>query len=250
MRPREADLAITALVAVMTCAAAGVGAPVAVMTVLGVLLFAAPGYLLGQLLIGSDGSGLERVAAAAGLVFCVPIIGVLLLYAAGLPLRRATWLALLAGVTLVSDVVLFLARRRQSAGTRRPPEGLRLPRMRVAAAFGVAAVIAVGAVGVARAGVSMQHYPGYTQLWLDRHPENAPTVDLGVANDEGSTVRYRLVLDDGHTAAIWNLTLANGQVWHRSPRYSGRYAISVKLFRLPDVTTPYRYVDLNGDGKP
>jgi len=65
MRPREADLAITALVAVMTCAAAAVGAPVAVMTVLGVLLFAAPGYLLGQLLIGSDGSGLERVAAAA-----------------------------------------------------------------------------------------------------------------------------------------------------------------------------------------
>jgi uncharacterized membrane protein len=121
MRPREADLAITALVAVMTCAAAAVGAPVAVMTVLGVLLFAAPGYLLGQLLIGSDGSGLERVAAAAGLVFCVPIIGGLLLYAAELPLRRATWLALLAGVTLVSDVVLFLARRRQSAGTRRPP---------------------------------------------------------------------------------------------------------------------------------
>lgn len=235
----------------MTCAAAAVGAPVAVMTVLGVLLFAAPGYLLGQLLIGSDGSGLERVAAAAGLVFCVPIIGGLLLYAAGLPLRRATWLALLAGVTLVGDVVLFLARRRQSADTRRRPEGLRLPRMRVAAAFGVAAVIAVGAVGVARAGVSMQRYPGYTQLWLDRQPENAPAVDLGVANHEGSTVRYRLVLlDHGHPAATWNLTLANGQVWRRSPRYSGRYAISVSLFRLPDVTTPYRYVDLKGDGKP
>src|ERR1019366_5018786 len=111
MNRSQADLGITAAVAAFACAAAAVGAPVAVMTVLGIVLFAAPGYLSGQLLLGSHSSVLERLAVATGLAFCVPILGGLLLYAAGLPLHRAAWFGLLAGVTLVCDVVLFLRRR-------------------------------------------------------------------------------------------------------------------------------------------
>jgi hypothetical protein len=251
MNRSQADLGITAAVAAFACAAAAVGAPVAVMTVLGIVLFAAPGYLLGQLLLGSHSSVLERVAVATGLAFCVPILGGLLLYAAGLPLHRAAWFGLLAGVTLVCDVVLFLRRRggrRASFGRQR--EGWRLP-PRHAAAFGAAAVIAICAVGLARVGVAMQHYPGYTQLWLVRSNENTPTLNLGVGNYEGRTTRYRLVLArNGHLAATWNLTLANGQAWHRSPQYRGRYTISVNLFRLPDVSKPFRHVALDGDGTP
>lgn len=251
MNRSQADLGITAAVAVLTCAAAASGAPVAIMTVLGLMLFAAPGYLLAQLLLGSHGNGLERVAAAIAMAICVPVIGGLLLYVAGQPLHRAAWLALLAGVTLACDLVLFLRRRRgrpESAGLEQAR--WRLPGRSVAA-FGVAAVIAVGAVGLARAGVARQHYPGYTQLWLNRPDKRAAAVDLGVGNYEGKTMRYRLILvDHGHPAATWNLVLANGQAWRRSPRYASRYAISVDLFRLPDVTQPYRHVALDAEGTP
>jgi hypothetical protein len=109
-------------------------------------------------------------------------------------------------------------------------------------------MIAICAVGLARVGAAVQHYPGYTQLWLFRSNKTVSTVNLGVGNHEGRTMRYRLVLArNGHSAA-WNLVLANGQTWRRSEQYPGRYAISVNLFRLPDVSQPYRHVALNRDG--
>jgi hypothetical protein len=249
MRRGQADLGITALVTILVCAAAAVGAPVEVTAVLGIALFAACGYLLSELLLGSQITGLERVAVATGLAFCVPVIGGLLMAAAGLPLRRTAWLGLFAGVILVADVILFFRRRfgsQTSVGTR--AQGWRLP-PRQAAAFGVAAMIAICAVGLARVGAAVQHYPGYTQLWLLRPNKTVSAVNLGVGNYEGRTMRYRLVLArNGHSAAAWNLVLANGQVWRRSEQYPGRYAISVNLFRLPDVSEPYRHVALNRDG--
>lgn len=252
MRHSQADLGITATVAVLACAAVAVGAPVAITAVLGLALFAAPGYLLARLLLGAQSTGLEFVAIATGLAFCVPVVGGLLLYAAGLPVHRAAWLGLLAGVTLAGDAAVFVCRRRAGSPTldQRQPGWWRPP-ARTAWGFGAAAVIAAGAVGLARAGVAMQHYPGYTQLSLDRPAGNGPAVNLGVSNDEGRTVQYRLVLaENGHPAAIWNLTLANGQTWHRSSPYPGRFTISASLFRLPDVTQPYRYVTLHGGGTP
>lgn len=244
----QADLGITAVVTVLACAAVALGAPVGVTAVLGVALFVASGYLLSELLLGSHVVGVERVAVGTGLAFCVPILGGLLLAAAGLPLRRTAWLGLFVGVILVSDVILFLRRRvgsQTSAGIR--PQGWRLP-PRQAAAFGVAAMIAICALGLARVGAAVQHYPGYTQLWLVRPNKAVRTVNLGVVNHEGRPVRYRLVLArNGHSAAAWTLVLANGQAWRRSEQYPGRYAISVNLFRLPNVSQPYRHVALNRD---
>ena len=245
----QADLGITAVVTVLACAATAAGAPVGVTAVLGIALFVASGYLLSELLLGSRITGVERVTVATGLAFCVPILGGLMMAAAGLPLRRTAWLGLFAGVILVSDVILFLRRRvgsQESAGIRR--QGWRLP-PRQAAAFGVAVLIAICAVGLARVGAAVQHYPGYTQLWLARPNKAVPTVNLAVNNHEGRTMRYRLVLArNGRPAAAWNLVLANGQAWRRSEQYTGRYAISVNLFRLPNVSHPYRHVALNRDG--
>jgi uncharacterized membrane protein len=209
------------------------------------VLFAAPGYLLGQVLLGPYIAGLERLAVAVGLAFCVPILGGLLLYVARVPLHRAGWLALLAGVTLICDAVLFL--RRRGAPPAAVDQGWRVPRRR-AAAYAAAVVLVICALGIARAGAAMQHYPGYTQLWLDRPNSDAQTVDLGVGNYEGATVHYRLLLTDNGQTLIRNLTLVDGQVWRISPQYSGRYAISVELFRLPDLATPYRTVALAATG--
>lgn len=245
-----ADLGITAAVAVLTCAAAAAGAPVAIMTVLGIALFAGPGYLLSQLLFGSHVAGLERLAVVTGLAFCVPIIGGLLLYVARVPLHRAAWLGLLAGVTLTCDLVLFLRhilQRRIDAAlsSNKHSEGWR-PSAWNAAAFGAAVVIAVCAVWLARTEAENQHYPSFTQLWLLHRNQNARTMSLGVANHEGRTTRYKLVLfRNSRVAAIWNFDLPNGRAWLRTTQFSGRYTITAKLYRLPNISSVYRYVSIS-----
>jgi hypothetical protein len=249
MNRSQAELGITALVAVISCAAAAASAPVAVMAVFGVLLFAAPGYLLGQLL-GCGRGALERVVVSAGLMFCVPILGGLLLYAAGVPLHRTGWLSLLAGVTLACDVTLFFRRRYGRLRSLDQQEATwHLPSRRVAA-FAAAAIVALGAVGLARVGVAMQRYPGYTQLWLDRPDRNARTASIGVGNYEGKTVRYELVLSrNSRATATWILDLPNGRTWQRATQFTGLYTITAKLYRLPDLSRAYRYVVMDRNGE-
>jgi uncharacterized membrane protein len=247
---REASLGITAGIAIAACTAAAANAPVAVMAVLGILLFAAPGYLLDQILFGSRAWGLERVAAATGLALCVPILGGLLLYAARVPLHRSAWIGLLATVTLACDLVL-LSRHiwRRRAGTASSDEQRirwRLPAWQVAA-FGAALVIAASAVGLASVGAVRQPYPGFAQLWLVHRTPNAPVANLGVTNNEGRTVRYKLVLFyDTRVAKTWALDLSNGQTWRQATKFTSRYTITAKLYRLPEISRAYRYVVIAG----
>jgi uncharacterized membrane protein len=251
MRASQADIAVTAAVAALACAAAAAGAPAAVTVVLGVTLFAMPGYLLAQLLLGPGTAGLERALVAAGLAFVVPVIGGLVLYFAGVPLRRASWLALLAGVTLAADVALLLRRRAgRAAPFRWPSRARQLPGWQVAA-FGAAVVIAACGVGLARVGAAIQPQPRFTQLWLSARGVSAGEIKIGATNDEGSTVDYRLVLlRNSHANATWNVSLANGQTWQVTVPFNGKSSLTVNLYRLPDVTTPYRHVDTNGDKAP
>lgn len=253
MHRSQADLAVTAAVAVLACGAAEGGVPTAVTAVLGIMLFAAPGYLLGQLLLGARVAGLERVLVVAGLALAVPILGGLLLLATGVPLHRGAWVGLLTGVTLLADVALFLRRRRWRPA---PASGqlarLRLARLRLpprhAAAFGAAVLVAGCGLGLARIGAARQPYPGFTQLWLSPRRDGVRTASLGIINQQGTTTRYRLVLlHHGSVNATWNLTLGSGQTWQRAIRYTGRYAIAADLYRLPDLSHPYRHVATAGD---
>jgi hypothetical protein len=243
MRRSQADLAVATVVAALACGAAAGGAPTAVMTVLGIALFAAPGYLLGQLLLGSRVTGLERVVVMTGLSLVVPILGGLLLWVAGVPLHRAGWLGLLAGVTLAGSVGLLMRRRAGRAAdfswqVARWP----LP-SRHAAIFGAAVVVAACGLGLARISVAAAPQPGFTELWLSARDGHALTASLGVSNEQGRTTRYRLVLlRDGRVSGTWNLALADGQTWRRAVKFTGRYAITANLYRLPDLAHPYRHV--------
>ena len=252
MSRRGADLWVTFTVAVLACAVAAVRAPVAVTAGLGLVLFAAPGYLLGQLLVGSGRTALERLAVSTGLALCVPVIGGLLLYLARLPLNRASWLGLLAGVTVLADVLLFVRRRRNREAPDGPGQAPARARWRLqpgpAAAFALAVVIAAGALALAREGTSVQRYPGFTQLWLvpDAHTQ---ALSLGVANDEGATTRYQLVLlhNGVHVGQPLKLTLRNGQVWRHSLPFTSN--VTAHLYRRPDFSRVYREVSIGGDRK-
>lgn len=245
----QADLAITAAVAVLACASVTLGAPVAITAVLGLALLAAPGYLFGELLFGSRLAGLERMAVLTALALCMPVLGGLVLFAIGVPLHRAAWLGLLAGATGAGDLALLLRRRSGRARVFGWPQAGTRPPIRRITAFGAAIVIAVCALGLARAGAAIQHNPRFTQLWLVPPNGKAATANLGVGNYEGTTTRYRLVLTRrGHPSASWNLILVNGQTWHWSSVISGQYSVKAYLYRLPDLTHPYRQVFIDGGG--
>ena len=236
MSRRSTDLWVTFMVAVLACAAAAVRAPVAVTAGLGLVLFAATGYLLGQLLVRSGRTALERLAVSAGLALCVPVIGGLLLYVARLPLNRASWLGLLAGVTVVADVLLLVRRHRNRKAPARPGRAPERARWRLqpgpAAAFALAVLIAAGAVALAREGTSVQRYPGFT------------------ANKEGATTGYHLVLLH-HGVPLGNprkLTLRNGQVWRLSLRSTTD--VTAHLYRLPSFKRIYREVSIGAGRSP
>jgi hypothetical protein len=214
------------------------------MTVLGIALFIAPGYLLGQLLVGSRVAGLERAAVITGLALAVPALGGLLLYAAGVPLHRPGWLGLLAGLTLAGDLALFLRRRFGQVAPFTWQPSLHLPPWQVAA-FAAAVLVAAGGVGLARTGVAIQPQSGFTQVWLSPQHQNERALSLGVGNDQGRTTSYRLVLlRNDRVSATWNLTLAAGRTWQRSVPLMNSAKVAARLYRLPDFTHPYRYVSI------
>lgn len=251
MRSSQADIAVTVGMVLLCGIAVLAGAPTAVTAVAGAVLVAAPGYIWGKVIVGPHVAGLERVAVAAGLSLAVPVLGGLALYAAGVALSRPAWTGLLAGVTLAGDVVLFALRRagRAEACAWRPL-GLRLP-ARHLVAFGAAVVIAAGAVGVARAGAALQPRPAFTELWLVSQNGLPPAADLGVINHQDRATRYRLVIKRlGQASVSWDLALAKGQTWRRLVRFDGSPTLSADLYRLPDLTHPYRHVMTQDNGIP
>lgn len=242
MRRSHADIAVTAVVTAGYFGAAMLGAPAAVLAVLGLMLAACPGYVWAEVLLSPYVTGLERIAVAAGLALAVPVLGGLALAAAGIPLHRTAWAALFGGAALVGDAVLLGLRR---AGRRVPPgwrqRGPRLA-VRHTVALGAALVIAAGTVVLAVTGAVRQQYPGFTQLWL---LAQGPHASLGVSNHQGTTTRYRLVLlRKARVSASWNLTLANGQRWQRVIPVGGTGTVAARLYRMPDLTHPYRYVSM------
>ena len=240
---RKQLVGVTAAVAVLAYGAILAGAPVAVTAVLGLALFASLGWVWGAVLLGPRLGELEGIVVATAVALALPILGGLVLQAAGLPLHARAWAGLVAGLTLAGDVLLLL----RSRGGRGQDAGARparwSPSVWQATVFGAALVVAAGAVGVARVGASIQRYPGFTELWISSLRQNPAAADLGVVNHQGRSKRYRLVLlHQGRTDTAWNLVLSDGETWHRTITISTSYVTSASLYLLPDLRHPYRQV--------
>jgi hypothetical protein len=244
MRGSQADVVATAAVAVLAIDTAVAPSPVWATAVIGFALFVSCGYLLGQVLFGTRISGLERVVVCGGLALAVPVLGGLVLYFAGVLLDRPAWLGLMIGVTLICDLVLYLRRRAGSAEPFQMPHVTGPGSPWHVVAFGIAVLLAVSALALAERGVAHQSEPKYTQLWLSPERDDASVGSLGVTNDQGAATQYRLVLlRRGKVSDTWNFTLADGQTWSRTVALTSKYTITANLYRLPDLTQPYRDVN-------
>jgi hypothetical protein len=246
MGRKYGDAAAASGLAVLSCALVATHLPTPIIVVFGIFLFALPGYIWCQVMVTNGSSKLERTAIAAGIALMVPVFGGLALSAGEIRLDRSSWTVLLAAVILAGAVVLALQRRKLDVPvprTRDKRTRIGLPGLHLAA-FGIAAIIGAGAVALAVFGAHVQKYPGYTQLWLSPAVAHSAAANLGVTNQQGSSVQYRLVLiRNGKVSDVWNLVLANDQTWQHAISFTTKYPISAKLYRLPDLTTPYRSVD-------
>lgn len=244
MKRKNLDLVIAVVIAVLGCVAAALNAPTALTIVLGVGLIAAPGYLWTEVLLKRLGSVFERVMIGTGLALMLPIFGGLVLYAAGVSLHRTAWLGLFAGGTIVGAAVLAVLRRKSEPAEPGTRAKINLP-VRHALIYGAAAVFAVATIFIAVISSDNQSQPGYTQLWM-APVKNEAVASLGVNNQQGGTVVYRLqLLKKGKVSATWNLTLTNGQTWQRDIPYTSKYSLAANLYRLPNLNDPYRTVGNN-----
>jgi len=247
MRRRNVDVASVGVVAVLGWASLLGGMPAQLVVAVGLALFAAPGYVWSEVLLARRATGLERSVVSVGIALVVPILGGLALYAAGISLHRAAWVGLLSAVTIAGAAVLAIQRRRSEAPAADTQVSKGALPLRALLVFGAATVIATGSVTLAVLSADAQKYPGYTQLWMSPVENSAIEANLGITNQQGSTLAYRLVLlRKGKVSASWNLTLTSGQSWVRIIPYTTKYSIVADLYHMPNLRQPYRRVDNGG----
>lgn len=293
LRRRNLDIVIATLFAILGGLAAAKQLPGQVMIPLGIGLFFAPGYLWSEAILSHELPGFERAMTTAGMAFIFPIIGGFLFYALHIPLFRSSWIGLLVVLTLAGVVAVAVQRLRQvpedqpqRPGRNQPPgryqqPGRNQPPPRQSGSvvlhsfvFGLAAVVALGAVGYSVKSAEGQNYPGDTVFSMTPVVDNAlaqniaelsnnqaaqnlaatnqndlvgsaTTAHIYVADNEGVAEQYVVKLwRQGKLSKQWTITLSAGQTWQQTVAYESpakNYAMLADLFLSSNTTTPYRY---------
>jgi hypothetical protein len=281
MYRRNLDIAIATVVAILGGLAAAKHLPGQVTIPLGMGLFFAPGYLWSEAILTQRLPGLERVLTSLGMALIFPILGGFLFYGLHIPLFRSSWVGLLVVLTLLGVVVAAVQRlrevpvderrRRQQRASQPPPprSGLVLHSF----IFGLAGLIAIGAVAYSVKSAEAEKFPGYTMLWMtpvvdnseaeniallsnnlaaqnqaaaveDTLQGNATQGHLGVTNHQGVPEQYELKLVvNGKVIGNWSITLNDGQSWQKTiVWHTNNYAMLGDLYLLPNTSTPFHYV--------
>lgn len=189
----------------------------------------------------------ERLLLSFGLSVALTALGGLTLNWLPWGLQASSWMVLLGGITVGAGIV---ARRRRHTTIVLARGGTGLT-ARQALLLGLAALLAAGAVGVARHGASQQHAPGIAQLWiLPSTVGHQLNVRLGVRSLEATVVQYRLqVVVGGQVASEWpTITVEAGATWETTmvlPRkQDDAQTIEVLLYRADAPEVVYRRVVL------
>lgn len=167
-------------------------------------------------------------------------------------LAAPAWAASLWGITLVAGLVA-LARRQGLPADARPARHPFRFGWRYAVLTGLAGVIAIAAVSLARLPTPSQGLQGYTLLWA-LPAGDARTVRIGITSDEFSTTDYTLTLRSGNLVLRkWSsITLGPGEQWETQWEMPGDKAIypvegvldlSTSTSRRADAPGPaYRHI--------
>jgi len=206
------------------------------------LVLLLPGYAITAALFPKGAIGVsERLLLSLGLSICVTALGGVILNWTPWGLQPASWAVLLGGITLCASLIALRHRNEQAAllivsrtgakgegarsldKSRSGPKKRLLSKLRAAEQaisdtvkmtldlldlrqtllLGLAVLLVVGAVYVARSG-AMQQESGFTQLWITPHEEtseeaNENAVLIGIRHMEMIPVNYALEVDIGES---------------------------------------------------
>lgn len=252
MTRRNLDLWTT-----VALAAAGVAVqlgpmPTAVRVFFGLpLVLLCPGYaLMAALFPGRSLGWPERALFSFGLSLAVAILGTVALTWSLWGLQTGVWAGLFFGVTLAASLVG--ARRRAAQEPVRA--GRPQPRLRIEhwALMGLAGLVTVAAVAVARMPGPVTGVLGYTVLWMtpDVAPSGVPnvrSVHLGINSSELVSTRYRLqlTLDGQLILDEHDINLMPGESWERQIELpQSRGMVEATLYRVDNPGLVYRRVSL------
>jgi hypothetical protein len=218
------------------------------------LVFVLPGYAVMSAALPQPGIGrAERLLLTFGISLVLAIV-------AGLALNWTPWglrtqpLALTLGaVTVGASIVGLIRRPGAEAGSfwRQLTAGLRA---RQIVLFGVAVGILGLALTIGFTAAGQRPYGPFTQLWaLPAGQPGKPAVQLGIRNDEGKDMQYRLqLLADGQVVQEWEASIPDGQAWETvqplPPALTSRptpATLDALLYRQDAPSAIYREVRLS-----
>jgi uncharacterized membrane protein len=221
------------------------------------LAFYFPGYALVAALFPRQSLFVaSRLLFALALSIALIGVGGLVLQVTQIGLFSEAWVILLGVVTLLGCLVA-LFRRAPSTTEQRQSLDLNVVHLLM---FGAAAVLVMVAFNMAQEGARQQPRPGFTQLWMLPSEQGASEVTasqvtasqvmLGIRNDEGQALTYRLVIEvGGQNVGEWqSVPLAPGEVWETAALIpltpGGDEPIEALLYRSDAPDAVYRSVIL------
>jgi uncharacterized membrane protein len=217
------------------------------------LVLILPGYALGAaLFMPAEISRELRIVLSVPFSVAVSVLGGVMVQLV-IGLDRPVWAGLLASATVLAAVVAL--RRRDGMPADGGSSSLRLPRLTVAWLLAMLGAIAVAgwAIAIATDGVHRQQDRArFSSLWLVPEDPSAPTgqpVRIGVSNQEGRAVAYRLTVRQGaRTVAQWPLRLEPAEEWEATLPASTISGTGPLVGRLKRGGQPYRRVALQVGG--
>ncbi len=252
---RNLDLAAVTILAVLGLVAAGLTdlSPL-IRGLLSVpLVVALPGYALTAALI-PDRAALgrtERTVLGVGMSIVVVILIALGLNQLAAGISNLTVGLAVSAFTLLCTAVAALRRRREPAAVPADPAEADDAEYEASKRFGpellaLAVILTVAAVFVAVLGTVQAPQPGFTQLWM-LDGANANSIQVGIRNDEGSAIQYRLEIEtQGQILRTSEIDLASGQETVQTINLPALgttpQSVTARLYRLdqPTASTPYR----------
>ena len=286
-RNRNLDIVIATIVAILGGLAAAKHLPGQITIPLGIGLFFAPGYLWSEAILSHRIPGFERAMFSAGMALIFPILGGFLFYGLHIPLKQTAWIGLLVVLTLLGVVATAIQRLRgapddqweeQPRGGQRRPAPMGGSVALNSFVYGLAAIVAIGAIGYSVKSAETQKFPPYTALSMtpvvinplaqnlaelsnntqaqqraateENNLQGAATqAHLVVTNYQQAPAQYELkLLQNGKVTNTWPITLGNGQSWQKTIAWSSisakkPIAILADLYMLPNTTTPLHYTN-------
>jgi uncharacterized membrane protein len=173
------------------------------------LVLFCPGYaLVAALIPGKSLELLFRLILSVGVSLMLTILGGLALHWVAAGLYADSW-ALFLGSLTFGGCALALVRRARAGGDARDGAVVTLPDLAInrkqGVTFGMAFVVIVIAVMIARFGASQLVTGGFTQFWMLPVPEDGPNiVRVGIHSREAQAERYRVeVMVGSATVKEW-----------------------------------------------